>query len=108
MKTHIDGSVYPDTIPPSEFFTLEQKADYMHRVISAFDFGIPPEAATLRLFSGWQDIFDRFPLPASAGYHALRTYFNWPEVKRETFLTEPAYLKLDAFEGRVDGCEDHV
>lgn len=108
MKTQVDGRVYPDSDPPQEFFTVEQKADYLHRIVSAFDFGMPPDAETLRLFSRWQDVFDAFPLPASPGYHALRSYFGWDAVAREPFPSEPTYLRQDVFEGRVDGCEDRV
>jgi len=108
MKPHIDQSVYPDETPPSEFFTFHQKADYMHRIVSAFDFGLPPDAATLQLFATWQDVFDAFPLPSSAGYHALRSYFGWPAVAKEPFPAEPSYLKKDRFEGRIDGCEELV
>lgn len=108
MKTYVDTSVYPDTIPPEEFFTLSQKADYLHRVLSAFDFGLPPEAATLRLLAGWREVFDTFVLPGSPGYHALRSYFGWVPVETTPFSGEPAYLKQDAFEGRTDGFENRV
>ena len=108
MKTQIDGSVYPDENVPLEFVTLNQKADYVHRIVSAFDFGLPPDSATLRLFSRWQEVFDAFPLPASPGYHALRSYFGWPEVGREPFPSEPEYIRQDARDGRTDGCEDQV
>lgn len=108
MKLHIDESVYPDETPPTEFFTIHQKADYVHRIVSAFDFGLPPDAATLLLFSRWQEVFDAFPLPASPGYHALRSYFCWPAVKKEPFPSQPSYLKQDTAEGRIDGCEELV
>lgn len=106
--SYVEASVYPDTTPPEEFTSVSQKADHMHRVISAFDFGLPPDAATLRLLSGWREVFDAFALPASPGYHALRTYFGWPAVEKAPFPGEPAYLTQDAFEGRTDGFEDCV
>lgn len=108
MKSHIDHSVYPDELPPEEFFTVHHKAEYVHRIVSAFDFGLPPDGATLQLFSGWRDVFDAFPMPASPGYHALRSYFGWPAVGREPFPSQPAYLEQDAREGRTDGCEESV
>jgi hypothetical protein len=108
VKSQIDGSVYPDCDPPQVLQTLEQKADYLHRIVAAFDFGIPPDAATLRLLSTWRDVFDAFPLPASPGYHALRSYFAWPESEQAPFPFEPTYLRQDAWESRVDGCEDRV
>jgi len=108
MKTQIDGSVYPDREPPQELFTLRQKADYLHRIVSAFDYGIPPDSATLQLLAGWQDVFDAFPLPSSPGYHALRDFFGWPEAEKAPFQSQPIYLTQDAFEGRTDGYEDMV
>jgi hypothetical protein len=108
MTTPLDGSVYPDVDPPDELVTMEQKADYLHRIVGAFDFGIPPDRSTIRLLAGWREVFDQHPLPGSPGYHALRRYFGWPEVERTTFFVEPAYRKLDALEGREDGFEDQM
>ena len=104
----IDGSVYPDRSPPSELKDPHDMADYLHRVCSAFDFGVPPEEDTLRLFSQWKAVFDRFPLAHSPAYHALRAFFGWEPVKRLPHLGDPAYRKLDAAEGREDGCEAWV
>lgn len=108
MNPPIDGSVYPDVDPPDAFETIEQKADYLHRIVSAFDFGLPPDAATLRLFSSWREVFDAFPLPASPGYHALRMYYGWPAVEKAECQSEPSYLRQDALEGRIDGFESFV
>jgi hypothetical protein len=108
MSTNIDASVYPDKPPPQELSSLAQKADYLHRIVSAFDFGLPPDAATLRLCSTWQEVFDAFPLPSSPGYHALRSYFGWPAIEKAPFPAEPAYWKLDALEDREDGFADCV
>lgn len=108
MKLHVDHSVYPDEPAPTEFVTIHQQADYVHRVVSAFDFGLPPDAATLRLFSQWREVFDAFPLPASPGYHALRSYFGWPAVPKDPFPSPPGYLEQDAREGRIDGCVELV
>jgi hypothetical protein len=106
MKPHVDCSVYPDEAPTTEFFTINQQADYVHRNVSAFDFGLAPDADTLHLFSEWLEVFDAFPLPASPGYHALRSYFGWPAVAKEPFPLEPSYLMQDSVEGRVDGYEE--
>jgi len=108
MTIQLDGSVYPDQELPQELFTQQQKADYLHRLVAAFDFGLPPDAATLSLLSGWRDVFDAYSLPSSPGYHALRCFFRWPEVAKTPFPSEPAYLKLDGLEGRTDGFEDWV
>ena len=106
MSTIVDASVYPDEPPPKEFTSLAQKADYLHRIVGAFDYGLPPAAATLRLVSKWQEVFDAFPLPGSPGYHALRSYFGWPAIEETPFSAEPAYLKQDALEDREDGFAD--
>jgi hypothetical protein len=104
----IDATVYPDAEPPSELTTDEDKADYVHRICSAFDFGVPPDAPTLRLFAGWKAVFDRFPLSHSPAYHALREWYGWRPVERSMSFGEPGYAKLDAAEGRDDGFEDRV
>lgn len=104
----IDGSVYPDREPPSALETQEDKADYLQRICGAFDFGIPPERATVEMFRGWRDVFDRFPLAHSPAYHALRAFFGWETIERLPFLGEPGYRKIDAAEGRTDGFEDQI
>lgn len=108
MSTPTDASVYPDEQPPKRFETIEQQADYLHRIVAAFVFGLVPLAATIQQLAGWREVFDRFPLLASPGYHALRTYFGWPEVERAPCFIEPTYVKLDRLEERDDGCEDIV
>jgi hypothetical protein len=104
----IDQSVYPDREPPKELITKEDKADYVHRICSAFDFGIVPEVSDLEEFSRWRAIFDEFPIPSSPAYHALRKLYRWPDVEREPYLMDPVYLIQDRLEGREDGCEDKV
>lgn len=104
----IDATVYPDREPPSELTTPEEKAEYVHRVCAAFDFGVPPEETTLQLLWGWKPVFDRFPISHSPAYHALRAFFGWEPVPRKTYLGEPGYRKLDAAEERTDGFEDRV
>jgi hypothetical protein len=108
VDQELDESVYPDEEPPREFTTAEQKADYVHRICSAFDFGVLPERATIELFSGWKEIFERFQLPHSPAYHAFRSYYGWEPVERLTYFGEPGWLKLDRAEGREDPCESRV
>jgi hypothetical protein len=105
---HIDHSVYPDTEAPGDLVTEAEKADHLHRVLSAFDHGVVPDAETLELLRGWKRIFDRFPMKASPAYHALRSLFGWESVERLPSLAEPTYVKLDRIEGREDGFEDRV
>ena len=58
----IDRSVYPDIDPPDVLSSPEERADYLHRICAAFDFGVFPEEADWTTFAGWRDVFDRFPL----------------------------------------------
>jgi hypothetical protein len=104
----LDASVYPDSDPPTRLRSLEEKADYLQRICGAFDHGLVPEKATIELFSDWKEVFDRFPLNASPGYHALRAYFGWEPVERLPYLGDPAYVKLDRIEGREDDCEERM
>jgi|RhiMethySRZTD1v2_1073278.scaffolds.fasta_scaffold13259_8 hypothetical protein len=105
----IDGSVYPDLdSPPRSLDTPEAKADYLHRVCTAWDYGVPPADDTVGLFSGWQEIFDRFPCVTSPAYHALRQWFRWPPVAVPPGLhhAAPRYREYDRLEGRrEDPCE---
>jgi hypothetical protein len=109
---YIDGAVYPDLdTPPSDLPTDYDKADYLHRVVTAWDIGIMPERATLALLGTWREIFDQFPVPLSPGYHALRMVFDWPPVPvpPNTAVAELRYQRLDRLEGRpADPCEDEV
>ena len=108
MDTNLDCSVYPDRDPPERLVTESEKADYVHRVIAAFDHGVVPDGATLDLLSQFRDIFDRYPLAASPAYHALRSFYGWEAVERLPFMAEPTYLKFDRIEGRTDGFEDSI
>lgn len=110
---YIDHSVYPDRgeLDPlkSEFEDDADRADYVERICSAWDFDIRPEQQTFELFKTWKNIFDEYPLPHSPAYHAFRTIFRWNAVPKKggTFIV-PTYMKLDRIEGRTDPCEDMV
>jgi hypothetical protein len=108
----IDASLYPDLdTPPTRLDDDGAKADYLHRVCSAMDFRIIPEPAVLAALAGWKDIFDRYPLAASPAYRALRGWFGWEpvELPRNLPATRPAYMAMDAMEGRgADPCEDVI
>jgi len=109
---YIDHSVYPELAdPPDALDTVEDKADYVHRVCTAWDFHIPPEPETFALFAGWKDIFDRFPVATSPGYHAFRAWFGWEPIPVPPGLPPPtpAYVHLDRLEGRPpDPCEGMI
>lgn len=103
----MDGSVYPDREPPQEFTCDEDRADFVHRICSAWDFGIPPLRETFDLFAGWRDVFDRFPILNSPAYHAFRTIFKWPAIPGGRIL-EARYERLDRREGRTDPFAEQV
>jgi len=109
---YIDHSVYPDLAdPPEQLLSDEAKADYLHRICCAWDFGIHPDAQTFQLFSGWRDIFDAFPVVTSPAYHALRSWFGWAAVSWPTNVLAPVprWLHLDRLEGRLaDPCENSI
>jgi hypothetical protein len=106
---HIDQSVYPELDdPPIALHSAEDRADYVHRICTAWDFGIHPDAETFDSFSGWREIFDRFPILTSPGYHAMRAWFGWDTLPYPTGVPAPIprWLQLDRLEGREhDPCE---
>lgn len=109
---HIDHSVYPDLDhPPDVLETDYDKADYVHRVCTAWDHGVPPDHETFELFRGWKEIFDRFPIETSPAYHAMRAWFDWAPVDIPPGLHAPAppWLHMDRLEGRPDDpCENMI
>jgi hypothetical protein len=101
---YIDHSVYPDLdAPPDELLGPEERAEYVHRVCAAWDFGLVPEPETFRLFRSWRSVFDGFVLPHSPAYHAFRAWFGWPPVAVGSVLETEAE-RLDRREGRIDPC----
>ena len=104
----IDHSVYPDTEHGNDFEDDYDRADYVHRICAAWDFGVPPEPYTVELFRGWREVFDRFPIASSPAYHAFRAYFRWPAVPMERCLSTAQWEVLDAREERDDPCRDSV
>jgi hypothetical protein len=103
----LDHSVYPDlATPPVTLATDHDKADYLHRVCAAFDFGVYPEQADWDRFATWKPIFDAFPLPDSPAYHTFRFRFGWEAVPRGTCGLTPQWKIQDLREGRNDPCEE--
>jgi hypothetical protein len=109
---YVDGSVYPDLdAPPRSLDSSEDRADYVHRICAAWDYGVQPDAATVALFSGWKDVFDRFPIVTSPAYHAIRLWFGWAPVAAPAGLHQaiPRYVEYDRIEGRrADPCEEWI
>lgn len=99
---YIDHAVYPDIPnPPEELKTAAEKADYVHRVCAAWDFGIVPEPETFALFESWRSVFDRYPIPLSPAYHAFRAFFGWPGVEKGRIVSTTAE-RSDRWEGRPE------
>jgi hypothetical protein len=104
----IDHSVYPDIEHSDVFVDDFDRADYLHRVCTSWDFGVPPEPYTVSLLRGWRDVFDRFPVSASPAYHAFRAHFRWSAVPMALCLSTANWEALDALEGRDDPFRDCV
>jgi len=107
----IDQSVYPDRdAPPTSLETVEDKADYVHRVCSAWDHGIHPDPETFALFAGWKDVFDRHPIPTSPAYHAFRAWLRWEARPAPPGLLAPTprWVHLDRLEGRESDVCEHM
>lgn len=101
----IDPTLYPDLADaPEALPTPEDRADFLDRFCGAWDFGVPPRPATVEMMRGWRDVFDRFPVPQSPSYHALRAWYGWPEHPREPWFSRCPWEQLDALEGREDPC----
>jgi hypothetical protein len=109
---YIDQTVYPDlSQPPTELITIEDKADYVHRICAAWDHHVHPEPQTFELFSTWRDVFDRYPVLTSPAYHAFRAWFGWPRLAPRLDLLPPTplYVHLDRLEDRPeDPCEHMI
>jgi hypothetical protein len=90
-----DGSLYPDCPPPVSFGTLEAKVDFIARLCGSWDFGVLPEAGTVREIRGphWREAIDTCRLLTSPSYHLLRRWHRLPEAP---FLGQsPAYIVND-------------
>ena len=109
---HIDHSLYPEfDCPPDVLESDGDKADYVHRVCTAWDLGIHPDPETFELLRQWKDIFDRFPVLTSPGYHAMRAWFGWEALQwpKDIPPPTPQWVHLDRLEGRdKDPCEEMI
>jgi hypothetical protein len=106
---YIDQTVYPDlSEPPTALISTQDKAEYVHRVCTAWDHHVHPEPATFHLFSTWKEVFDQYPVLTSPGYHAFRAWFGWEPIAVPVDLPPPTplYVHLDRLEDRpADPCE---
>ncbi|MGA2975627.1 MAG: hypothetical protein ABSF77_09990 [Spirochaetia bacterium] len=80
MGFPIDGSLYPDEPPPLALDDLPAKVDYLSRLCAAWDFGLLPDADTLRELcdSQWREAIDRCRFLTSPTYHLLRSWQHLP------------------------------
>jgi hypothetical protein len=109
----LDHSVYPEVDEselPTELKTVEEQADYIHRVCSAWDFyGFPPELTTLKLFSDWREAFESFPIANSPAYCGLCDFLQFRHVEPEPYFGRLAWEVQDELEGRdPDPCLHQV
>ncbi len=101
----LDYSLYPD-LEESEWptlpLTLEEQADYLHRLCSSWDFyGFAPDQASLRGLADWRDALQRFPILQSPAYCGLCDFLGIPHGPPEPYLGRLPWEEQDEFEGRV-------
>jgi hypothetical protein len=72
----LDESLYPDVEPPSEIRTLSDRVDFLARLCAAWDFGVLPEAATVKEIKRpeWREAVDACNLLTSPAYHLVRKW----------------------------------
>ena len=95
MQPWIDGTLYPDTEPPTEITTLEERIDFLARLCSAWDFGLLPELETVAEIRCpvWREAVYACQLLTSPTYHLVRTWHRLPEAP---YLgQELAYIRDD-------------
>jgi hypothetical protein len=80
--------------------TAEARADFVHRICGAWDYGVVPTRETFEMLSGWREVFERFPIRDSPAFHAFCERFGWPHGHGR--ITRARYEVLDAREGRTD------
>jgi hypothetical protein len=95
VSFRIDGSLYPDEPPPAVLESLAERVDFLARLCSAWDFGILPDAETLREIRRrrWRAAVDRCQLLTSPTYHLVR---KWHRLRPLPFLGSiPASISED-------------
>jgi hypothetical protein len=82
VSFRIDGSLYPDEPPPAVLESLAERVDFLARLCSAWDFGILPDAETLREIRPrrWRAAVDRCRLLTSPTYHLVRKWHRLPPL----------------------------
>ena len=85
MRSWIDGSLYPDRSVPKTLRTLDDRVDFLARLCAQWDFGILPEAATIREIrrKPWRRAIQACGMATSPAYHLLR---SWHKLPPEPYL----------------------
>lgn len=95
MPFKIDGTLYPDTEPPTRLNSLAERVDFLARLCSAWDFGLLPDADTAAEIRQpeWRPAVDACRLLTSPAYHLLRRWHALPPLP---YLgQELAYIRDD-------------
>ena len=82
MAFKIDGTLYPDTEPPVELTGLADRVDFVARLCAAWDFGLLPDAETVRAIRQpeWRPAVEACRLLTSPAYHLLRRWHALPPL----------------------------
>ena len=100
----LDVSLYPDLDEsdwPRQPLTLEEQADYLHRLCSSWDFyGFAPSLETLCGLKDWVEAIERFPILQSPAFCALSDLLRIPHGPPEPYLGRLPWEEADALEGR--------
>ena len=105
----IDYSLYPDLEEdelPNELIGIEEQAEHVHRLCSAWDFyGFPPTRKALEGMKEWRRAFESFPILNSPAYCALCELLGFPHGPPEPYLGKLRWEEDDELEGReYDPC----
>lgn len=78
----LDGTLYPETEPPSGLTDVLDRADFLARLCAAWDFGVLPYPETVVEIckSGWRDAVEKCRLLTSPSYHLLRDWHRLPPL----------------------------
>lgn len=100
----LDYSLYPDLEEsewPSQPLTLEEKADYIHRLCSSWDFyGFAPDRETLQELAHWGEALVCFPILQSPAYCGLCDHLKLPHGEPEPYLGKLPWEEADELDGR--------
>lgn len=91
----IDGTLYPDTDPPTALHGLSERVGFLARLCAAWDFGLLPSQDTVDEIrrTDWRQAVDACRLLTSPAYHLLR---GWHSLEPLPYLGQQlAYIRDD-------------